>query len=64
MSHLLRPAAALLSAVVLSGCAAIGAAPAPGRFPHPLDPLSADEIAAVTAVLRAAGKAGDDTRCA
>jgi primary-amine oxidase len=39
---------------------ALGASPAPAR--HPLEPLAADEIAAVSAILRGAGAVPDGTR--
>jgi primary-amine oxidase len=55
MGRVLRRALLAIAAVL--GAAAAGAA-------HPLDPLSADEIAATVAVLRAGGLADPDTRFA
>ncbi|WP_328911943.1 MULTISPECIES: primary-amine oxidase [unclassified Streptomyces] len=43
-------------------CHCTDPAAAPAAAPHPLDPLTADEIAAARAVLEAAGKVGGTTR--
>src|SRR5580704_12059032 len=51
-----RSWATLLTAALIILCGAHGAAP------HPLDPLSADEISSAVAVLRAAGLVDVDTR--